>query len=686
MQNTLMKKRSVYHLVFVFLVPALFLGSMAVGGLFSQDSGVAPVPRAAALLSRSYLVEHMDVETAAIQMRQALDPADARVFIDRATNRVVIKGNTGAHQLAAEMLKTIDRPSVSSPSIPIPRIRTVRQLRCYLLAPDDVRLWTEELTRRYSKNTGVRITPDVKNGQITVVAPVAIHEQLGVLLAGQLPASSQDDWQSRQEQQAIVLSEEATAPDSVVPATRVEEAGSDSGSESNNWLTRIARLRPGAFAVTPPAKEGKLEAIDEAPADLQVANVVETPLPEVTPEAPRQAAPVVPVINKRKIISAFPQSQKARTRPAVSTSSARAGETEKDGDNLVDSLKKDLTGGVKSIDEEFRSLHHKITRPVTGFFEAVQEDLSISVTDLARTVSGRLSTQEKDQDSRPRAARVIRGGQKPDATIPSTPRTRPKPVAKPVEEKPVEVPEKKPVVKPVDDRAPFNVIPKKTITRPAPLLPAKAVSGRSPVVVPLAPPLPATRTKQPDKVRKPVEKPEPKGARKEFSPARPLVLEQSRPRVQPATVQKPQVSRQPATTEKNAPVTPASTLVQADPVPEPVAQPRQPVSPRVNVPPPVRIPEPSRVALPALKGTAAAGISLVGASDLEISQFVARHLRLQEAGDLAGSEIRMMIRDRHVWFVIEQENGTMVRVRVGEIKLDREGKGVLVVDPEKLPR
>ncbi|MEE2989591.1 MAG: hypothetical protein VX715_03195 [Planctomycetota bacterium] len=628
----------------------------------------------------------MDVETAAIQMRQALDPADARVFIDRATNRIVIKGNTGAHRLAAEMLKTIDRPSVSSPSIPIPRIRTVRQLRCYLLAPNDVRLWTEELTRRYSKNTGVRITPDVKNGQITVVAPVAIHEQLGVLLAGQLPASSEDDWQSRQEQQAIASSEEATAPDNVVPATRVEEADPEASSESNNWLARIARLRPGAFSVTPPAKEGKLEAIDEAPADLQVVTVAETPLPEATPEAPRQVAPVAPAINTRKIMSAFPQSQKARTRPAVSASSARAGETEKGGDNLVDSLKKDLTGGVKSIDEEFRSLHHKITRPVTGFFESVQEDLSISVTDLARTVSGRLSAQEKDQDSRPRAARVIRGGQHPVTTPPSTPRTRPKPVTKPVEEKPVEVREKKPVVKPVDNRAPFNVVPEQPITRPAPLLPAKAVSGRSPVVVPLAPPLPATRTKQPGEVREPLKTPEPKGTRKEFTPARPLVLEQSRPRVQPATVQKPQVSRQPATAEKNTPVTPASTLAQADPVSEPVAQPRQPVSPRVNAPPPVRIPEPSRVALPALKGTAAAGISLVGASDLEISQFVARHLRLQEAGDLAGSEIRMMIKDRQVWFVIQQENGTMVRVRVGEIKLDREGKGVLVVDPEKLPR
>ena len=57
---------------------------------------------------------------------------------------------------------------------------------------------------------------------------------------------------------------------------------------------------------------------------------------------------------------------------------------------------------------------------------------------------------------------------------------------------------------------------------------------------------------------------------------------------------------------------------------------------------------------------------------------------MQQAGELADCEIRMMLEDGHVWFVLERGNGTMVRVRVGEIKLDREGKGVLVVDPEKL--
>ena len=57
---------------------------------------------------------------------------------------------------------------------------------------------------------------------------------------------------------------------------------------------------------------------------------------------------------------------------------------------------------------------------------------------------------------------------------------------------------------------------------------------------------------------------------------------------------------------------------------------------------------------------------------------------MQDAGELDGCEFRMTLQDRQVWFILERDNGTMVRLRVGEIKLDREGKGVLVVDPEKL--
>ena len=163
MQKSVMMKCSANEGLLVLLLSILALGIMGTGTLDAQDLPPAPMPEAAALLSRSYMVEHLDVETAAVQVRQALDPKEARVFIDRTKNQVVIKGTAGAHQLAAEMFRTIDRPRVSSSVIPIPEIRTTRQLRCYLVTPNNVGRWTEELNRRYAKITGVRITPDVKN-------------------------------------------------------------------------------------------------------------------------------------------------------------------------------------------------------------------------------------------------------------------------------------------------------------------------------------------------------------------------------------------------------------------------------------------------------------------------------------------------------------------------------------------
>ena len=95
MQNRVMMKRSANMGVFVLLLSILALGNVVTGTLDAQDFPPTPTPQAAALLSRSYMVEHLDVETAAVQVRQALDPREARVFIDRTRNQVVIKGTAG---------------------------------------------------------------------------------------------------------------------------------------------------------------------------------------------------------------------------------------------------------------------------------------------------------------------------------------------------------------------------------------------------------------------------------------------------------------------------------------------------------------------------------------------------------------------------------------------------------------
>jgi hypothetical protein len=666
-------KRSANIGVFVLLLSILALGNMVTGTLDAQDFPPTPTPQAAALLSRSYMVEHLEVETAAVQVRQALDPREARVFIDRTRNQVVIKGTAGAHQLAAEMFRTIDRPRVSSPTIPIPAIRTARQLRCYLVTPNNVGRWTEELNRRYAKVTGVRITPDVKNGQITVVAPVAIHEQLGQLLAGSSPLARKDDWQLREEQ-ATAIDQGPSVIGPVVPATRIEERKID----NSEWLARVARQRAGAFPVARTVSEEEPVSSEEPPGDLPV---VEAPLPQPTPTAPllEKTDPRELAIGKRKNVSAFPRSREARSgtvarQPGDASGSNAAKQAQEREKNIIGSLKKDIIGGVKSIDDELRSLHNRLTRPVVGFFESVQDDISISVTDLANTVSEKLSGNARAEDSKPRAARVIRVGANSKPTAPKTPAVTPKPVEKPVfEVVPFKTEPEKPVAQPLEP-----VVP----------VPSRKVNPSQPsAVVPPAPHVTAEETKSSLEAKKPVELKKPAEPRKpvetktDVRPVKPAVVLKPSPQIVRAPVPTPTVTRQPVTREQSTPVKLASQLVEMNPAARPPARPRLPVvAPQETPVTPSRISKPART----IPGTDAPGILLVGPSDKEIVEFVARHLRMQEAGELAGCEIRMMLQDRQVWFILERDNGTMVRLRVGEIKLDREGKGVLVVDPEKL--
>ncbi|MFP6750510.1 MAG: hypothetical protein VB855_02450 [Pirellulaceae bacterium] len=666
-----MIKRSANQSIFLLLLSFLTLGNVVTGVLLGQDSPASPRPLAAAVLSRSYMVEHLDLETAAVQVRQALDPAEARVFLDRIKNQVVVKGTVGAHQLAAEMLRTIDRPRVSSSTIPIPVIQTTRQLRCYLVTPNNVERWTEELNRRYEKISGVRITPDVKNGQITVVAPVAIHKQLGQLLSASLPLASKDDWQPRDGQQAIAIEEKPLATDLVVPVTRIEEPKFEQNdtSDRSEWLARVIKQRPGAFPGSVPVSEEKPVSSELPAGDVPV---VEAPLLQPAPAATEleKTAPRELATGKKKVASAFPQSRIAAYAPASRQQNDKPDpapekqETVKDENTIADSLRKDFIGGVKSIDDEFRSLHDMLTKPVTGFFESVQEDISISVTEMAETVSKKFTGQEREQDSRPRAARVIRVGGHSATTEPATPAVKSKPVEKPVfEVVPLKAEPKKPLSQP-----PRTVVPVPS---------RKVIPTKSPPAVPPAPRLPVKGTSLSPEVKKPVAPVKSVETKPNTRPEKPAVITKPIPQVSVAPAPTPTVTRQPVVTpEKTTAVKPASQLVETGPV-----------TPRVKTPAtPARIPQPKRVATSTVPAADAAGISLVGASDKEIVEFVARHLRMREAGELVGCEIRMMLQDRHVWFVLERDNGTMVRIRVGEIKLDREGKGVLVVDPEKLQR
>ena len=79
MQNSVMKKHSANQGVFLLLLSFFTLGSVVTGVLPGQDSPARPRPLAAAFLSRSYAVEHLDLEAAAVQVRALATEAELGV-------------------------------------------------------------------------------------------------------------------------------------------------------------------------------------------------------------------------------------------------------------------------------------------------------------------------------------------------------------------------------------------------------------------------------------------------------------------------------------------------------------------------------------------------------------------------------------------------------------------------------
>jgi hypothetical protein len=653
-----MMQRSAVQVLFACLVTVLAFESQGTKDLCAQGL-TGPTPRTAALLSRSYVVAHMDAEAAAIQVRQVLGPAEARVFIDKVANRVVVKGTLAAHQLAAEMLKTIDRPAVSRSTIPIQENRTVRQLRCYLVMSKDVLQWNQELNRRYSKNAGVRVTPDVQNGQITVVAPVAIHEQLESLLSGPIPTVEKEAPQ--QDAPKVALAPGPTSPPATVKPAAFEK---ERKTESNPRPAQTRRPRLSAFPAartkiveTPkPVEDAPVQASEEPKAEVSA----ETPLPQVK-------EPVVEDLEsgQRKVNSAYPSFRKPQSsRSTPSPPQPSDGKPAGSKNNFLATIKKELSSGAKSIEGEFSSLHDKITEPLTGFFESVQEDVTVSVTELARKVSGRKARDEKNQASNPRAATVIRSGPRPTITQPkpinSAPPSKPRAATvvrsgprpaitqpKPINNRPPSKPAA--AVKPVPARS-ETTKPAKVILKPVIRQPEKTSSPiKTPASVPPAPPLPAAEKLQPTTLQ-------------EDAPLKSVVEAKTIPL---AAAKSPQSVQRPVTSVKTEPAKPASRLVASTYTARP--------------------PRPVRVATSTAVQPASASLSLVGASDKEIVQFMDRHLRMQDAGDLEGFEISMTIIDRQVWLILERETGTIVKLRVGEVKVDENGTTLLLEKPN-LPR
>ncbi|MCX7426748.1 MAG: hypothetical protein NTW96_14115 [Planctomycetia bacterium] len=147
------------------LIPGVCLLAALVWSLaFARGSSSDQVDRAV------YRLDH--VQAAEVQRALVDLLPQAEVRVDEAANRVIVRGDARAHQLAQNTIKSLDRPA-APPATP-PATSTGSDapvLKAYPCPAGDAARQAARLQSQLPAGSNVRISPDERSGQILVVAP-----------------------------------------------------------------------------------------------------------------------------------------------------------------------------------------------------------------------------------------------------------------------------------------------------------------------------------------------------------------------------------------------------------------------------------------------------------------------------------------------------------------------------------
>ena len=147
------------------LIPGVGLLAALVWSLaFARGSSSDKVDRAV------YRLDHVQAAEVHRALVDLLPQAEVRV--DEAANRVIVRGDARAHQLAQNTIKSLDRPA-APPATP-PATSTGSDapvLKAYPCPAGDAARQAARLQSQLPAGSNVRISPDERSGQILVVAP-----------------------------------------------------------------------------------------------------------------------------------------------------------------------------------------------------------------------------------------------------------------------------------------------------------------------------------------------------------------------------------------------------------------------------------------------------------------------------------------------------------------------------------
>lgn len=149
----------------------------------------ATAPAAAAAGGyQPYVLNDTTAAAMAPNLRRMLNDliGGADVQVDAANNRIFVGGSPQVQAMAAQLIRNLDRRTTAAtpvkPTLPAPA--TAPTVKGYTVPTQQLAYWINALRKQYPANTGVRVATDQRTGQLLVIAPPAVHQQIARQLVG----------------------------------------------------------------------------------------------------------------------------------------------------------------------------------------------------------------------------------------------------------------------------------------------------------------------------------------------------------------------------------------------------------------------------------------------------------------------------------------------------------------------
>lgn len=135
---------------------------------------------------RAYPLRHVNAGDIATRVREALADtgAQAQVFVDPQTNRLLVSGSDDVQRLAGQLLATMDQPVAGPDSAP-PATRGT-EVKGYRVAANDLHVVAKHWEEQFAAQGDTRIVVDERTQQVIVVAPIEVHREIARQLQNQI--------------------------------------------------------------------------------------------------------------------------------------------------------------------------------------------------------------------------------------------------------------------------------------------------------------------------------------------------------------------------------------------------------------------------------------------------------------------------------------------------------------------